>query len=131
MKKTILFIILILICSFGASVYGAENANIHLVEPSPLVANELAMLDSLISATKHNLETQKKLRSQIIEYQKAQAAYIMNPDDRDQLVKVIKQAYTVLETIKNNHLSQSFSQEFISELTLFAQVATKKGIPKP
>jgi hypothetical protein len=44
---------------------------------------------------------------------------------------MIKSAYATLNTIKENHLEQTFDPDFISELTIISQVAKKRGVPKP
>ena len=100
-------------------------------DPKALIGNEIARLDTLIQATEQSLEAQQKLRVQILEYQKLQDYYLQNPKDNELLLKLVKSAYRTLQTIKNNHLSQTFDSDFIDELTVFSQPATKRGIPKP
>jgi hypothetical protein len=100
-------------------------------DPAALIGNEIARLDTLIQATELSLEGQKKLRVQIVEYQKLQDIYFKNPQDNELLFKVIKSAYRTLQTIKENHLTQTFDADFIDELTVLSQPATKRGIPKP
>ncbi|HEV8052357.1 MAG TPA: hypothetical protein VGP47_07675 [Parachlamydiaceae bacterium] len=100
-------------------------------DPAAIIGNEISRLDTLIEATELSLEGQKKLRVQIVEYQKLQDIYFKNPRDNELLFKVIKSAYRTLQTIKENHLAQTFDPDFIDELTVLAQPATKRGIPKP
>lgn len=96
-----------------------------------VVAGELAMLDNLIEVTRLNLETQKKLREQIQEYQQMLALYLKNEQDKELLFKLVRVASSVSNAVKENHLSQIFDQEFLSELNVFAQIGNKRGIPKP
>lgn len=100
-------------------------------DPAALLGNELARLDMLIVATQQSLESQKKLREQIAEYQKIQEYYLKHTQDNEVLFRMIKSAYMTLNTIKENHLEQTFDPDFISELTIISQVAKKRGVPKP
>lgn len=100
-------------------------------DPAILIENEITHLDSLIQATEKSLEEQKKLRGLIVDYQKLQEQYFKTPQDKDLLLKVVKSAYRTLQSIKENHLAQTFDPDFIDELTVLSQPATKRGIPKP
>lgn len=100
-------------------------------DPSALINNELARLDTLIQATQQSLEGQKQLRSSIEEYKKIQEQFFKQSDDNDILFSMVKSAHRTLKLIKDNHLTQSFDPEFIDELTVLAQAANKRGIPKP
>jgi hypothetical protein len=100
-------------------------------DPTALLGNELARIDMLILATQQSLESQKKLREQIAEYQKIQEYYLKHSQDNEVLFRMIKIAYATLNTIKDNHLEQTFDPDFISELTVISQVAKKRGVPKP
>lgn len=101
------------------------------IEHSDPIANELQTLDRLINATQTSLEKQRELKSAIADYQKLQELYLKNDQDRELLFRMVKSAHKILNEIKENHLLHVFSPDFISELTLFSQVASKKGIPKP
>lgn len=93
--------------------------------------NELDTLDKLIKSTQKSLDEQKQLRALIQDYQTFQENYINNPDDNDLLFRTAKAGLLVLNKIQECHLQHNFNPTFISELNLFAQVANKKGIPKP
>lgn len=100
------------------------------VESSP-DSKELLMLDRLIEATQQSLDSQKSLRLLIKQYQELQTLYLQDTDNNELLLKVAKIAYNISESIKINHLDHSFDPEFLSELSLFAKVASKRGIPPP
>lgn len=100
-------------------------------DPSALIGNELSRLDYLIQATQQSLEGQKQLREKIVEYQKIQESYLLHPKDNEILFRMIKSAYNTLKSIQENHLEHTFDPEFISELKVLAQVASKRGVPKP
>lgn len=125
------WIYLTLFCLFASGVSGfcldAPRSN----DPTAATAKDLVMLDHLIEATQQSLENQKMLRQQIKEYQKLQFQYLNNSQDNELLYRMVKAAYTISENIKENHLSHAFSPEFMSEINLFSQVASKRGIPKP
>ncbi|MBA3815152.1 MAG: hypothetical protein H0X29_01260 [Parachlamydiaceae bacterium] len=114
----------------------AISANVHVPllpvkDPAALIGNELSRIDNLIEATQQSLEDQKQLREKIVEYQKIQESYLLHPKDNELLFRMIKSAYATLKSIQDNHLEHNFDPEFISELKVFAQVASKRGIPKP
>lgn len=100
-------------------------------DPTAIIDHEIIRLDDLIKATEQSLEVQKRLKGEIIEYQKAQNQFLANPKDNEQLLKVVKAAHKTLRTIKDNHLEALFDADFIDELTVLSQPAAKKGIPKP
>lgn len=127
------FLLLILIIFFQGENFGVlPPATISPVkDPNALIGNELSRLDTLIQATQQSLEGQKKLRERIIEYQKIQDAHLLHPENNEILFRMVKSAYRTLEVIQENHLIQTFDPDFINELTVLAQVATKRGIPKP
>lgn len=106
-------------------------ATTSIKDPEAMIGNEISRLDTLIQATELSLEGQKKLRVQIIEYQKLQEHYLSNTKDNELLLKLVKSAYRTLNTIKENHLTQTFDNDFIDELTVISKPATKRGIPKP
>lgn len=93
-------------------------------------SKEIEVVEGLIKLSECNVETQKNLRALILDYQTANANYIQNPDDRDSLLKTAKLALRTSQIIQDNHLEHLFTQEFMSELNLFAQIAKKMGIPK-
>lgn len=109
----------------------STSSLLPIKDPSALVGNELSRLDSLIQATQQSLEGQKQLRDKIVEYQKIQESYSLHPKDNEILFRMIKSAYGTLHTIQENHLEHAFDPEFISELKVLAQVASKRGVPKP
>lgn len=93
--------------------------------------NELKMLQDLIDATTHNLQQQQLLKQQVEEYLSLLNQYMNDIDNKQLLIKLVKSAHQAFETIKALHLTQSFNPDFISELSLFSQVAVKRGIPTP
>lgn len=100
-------------------------------DPNALIGNELSRLNHLIQATQKSLEGQKQLREKIIEYQKIQESYLLHPKDNEILFRMIKSAYGTLQSIQDNHLEHAFDPDFMSELKVLAQVASKRGVPKP
>jgi len=96
-----------------------------------VVAGEIVMLDHLIDITKENLEMQKQLRDHIHGYQQMLALYLKNENDKELLFKLVRVATAVSNTVRENHLTQIFDQEFLSELNVFANIGNKRGIPNP
>lgn len=126
------FIFFILALSVSASfIHSAPSSSLPLEESHSLISDQLAKLDLLIRATEQSLEGEKKLREMIKEYKKIEALFLQHPEDNDVLFTMVKQAFKVLEMIKETHLLHAFDAEFIDELTVLAQAASKRGIPKP
>lgn len=109
----------------------SADAPAAIKDPDAMIGNELARLDDLIQATQQSLDTLKRLKGEIIDYQKTQFQFLANTKDNELLMKVVKSAYKALRTIKDNKLEKMFDPDFIDELTVLAQPAAKRGIPKP
>jgi len=95
------------------------------------VSPEIATLDNLIQITEQSLHNQQGLKKLMQEYQVVHDKIMQNPDNKEELFQMIKLAQRLLNSIKENHLANAFSQDFISELTVYSQIASKKGIPTP
>lgn len=129
------FLFFLLANNLGFSIDSLLNPITHdlppIIEQVEINETELNRLDRVIQATQQNLEKQKAIRNDLIEYMQLQDLYAANSKDNDHLLRMAKSANRLLEKIKENHLLQTFSSDFISELTIFAQLANKRGIPKP
>lgn len=99
--------------------------------PEAMLVNELARLDTLISATEQTLETEKKVRAYLVEYTRIQELFLLAPNDNDLLMKMARSAHRTLQAIQEAHLEQTFDPEFINELKVLSKAAQKRGIPKP
>lgn len=115
MRKTY-FLAIILITS---SLIGSE---IH---------EELDSLNHLVEATQASLDAQKKLRILLVDYGKVHENYLKNPDNKEAMFALVKSAHKLFQCIKDNHLTQTFSQDFLNDLAVFSQVAQKRGVPGP
>lgn len=105
-------------------------ANLKETEPTLVVAKELQLLNNLITITQQNLENQRALKELFLDYQQQQVNYLHDAQNKELTLKMVKSALRLLESIKTNHLLQTFDTEFISQLTFFSQFATKRGVPK-
>lgn len=90
----------------------------------------LAELSLLISSTEDLAVKQKNLKMNLKEYILLHDAYLLDLDNRELLLKTARVAKIVLTTIKNEKMSPLFDSSFLSELTLFAKMATNPSIPK-
>lgn len=95
------------------------------------IDQELGSLNHLIDATQTSLNDQKKLRLLMMDYQKAHERYLKDPDNKDTLLVLVQVAHRLFQSIKDNHLTQTFSQDFLNDLAVFSQIAQKRGIPRP
>jgi hypothetical protein len=91
--------------------------------------DELTKIDTLIKATEASLARQKKLREQLEEYRKVEAACIARPKDATLLVKLAKTGSELYDTIISSYLTDYFPQEFIKELQKLKTIGDKKSIP--
>ncbi|MBA3957303.1 MAG: hypothetical protein H0X51_02750 [Parachlamydiaceae bacterium] len=93
--------------------------------------NEIELVETLIAATTKSLEEQKELKVFLVRYQELQKQYLIRTEDMDLLLQTARAAHRVLAKINETHLTATFEPAFINELTLFSQVAVKRGIPQP
>ena len=140
-------LIAIILCANGTS-YAAElNPSITIETPVPLadplnltakddcsfglIQNEIIMLDNLIAATQKSLDKQKALKDLVAQYNRTQMDTLADTEDKELLLRTVKMAQRVLESIQENNLTHNFDSAFLSELTLLAQIGAKYGEPKP
>jgi hypothetical protein len=127
----IVFTFLIFFSYLHAENFNPVTTELKQLKDPKLIPNEILMLDSLIEATEDSLKQQKILKGQLINYKEAMATFLKNSDDNDLLYKVVKAAFIAHQTIVENHLTDNFNPEFISELSFFSQYANKNTIPHP
>lgn len=134
MLNTLFSFAIVMLC-LSSSLFGIDNSTMPdlpgVKDPSALLDNQIVLLDHLTQMTKQSLDQQIDLREQIIQYKHIQEAYLKDTQDNELLFQLIKSGYKVLHSIKESHLVQNFDPDFINELTLFYNIATKRGIPKP
>lgn len=100
----------------------------------PLMAlpqDSLSDLDLLIESTKELLQNQEELRLKLNTYIELKSAYLKDMENRELLKKTARLAKSSLDIIKENKLTPLFEPDFISEMTLFAKLATTPSIPGP
>jgi uncharacterized protein (UPF0371 family) len=117
MKKMIYLLWLLPLFLHGIDVV----PNIKETEPSLVLINEMKRLDNLIYITEKNLENQKQLREMFNDYQNKLLAYLDDTQNKDLMLQMVRMAHLLLETIKEDHLTQVFDAEFISQLNFFSQ----------
>lgn len=115
------YIILMILCSGRA--FAALNPVTTDLPPSTQLSPELMLLDDLIVVTEQNLAVQKELRKDIQAYQLQKKRFVKNMDNHDIAYDMVQRAHDIAETINENHLTQMFSPEFISELSFISQMA--------
>lgn len=112
------------VCLFAAAPLIAVEP--QKIEKKSSQNNELGDLDFLIAATEKSLQQQKNLRERLVRFQELRTKSIANENDLESLLKLSKSAYSLLDTIKEEHLIQVFDPTFISELTLLAKPIMKR-----
>ncbi len=131
------YVLITLLVSFSNLCMGNEATLKPITNDLPkmrsmdeIVSSELSRLDNLIVMTQQNLQNQLALRTLLEQYQQIQAQHLQNDQDIEILFKLVKMAQRLFESIKQNHLTHLFEQDFLSELALFSQIANKRGIPR-
>jgi len=92
--------------------------------------DDVAKIDQLIDATNDNLARLKKLKGLLIEYKQAEVKAIKDPDDTDNLLKLVTLAKEIDDIISDSALQDIFAPQFLEEIKKFAQIAGKKNIPQ-
>ncbi len=93
--------------------------------------DDVAKLKQLIEATEETLHKEKKLLELLVQYKQAELLAIKDPENTDNLLKLVQLAKATNDTIKELYLEEYFSPQFLEELNKLAQIATKKTIPAP
>ena len=97
----------------------------------PAGGDTMRQLNDLIEVTENNLNHLRDLRQQFTEYYKIKAKYLLNQQDRDQILRMVKAASQLQHTIEAQNLSYAFDPETLKELSFFSQIANKKGLTRP
>jgi hypothetical protein len=132
--RAISIVLYFLICFPVSAENGIKHVTNDLPPSSDINVNqssELVTMDKLIGSTQKLLENQQALRSSIKQFQELQTVYLTDTENKELLLKVAKIALRVSDEIKEIHLEYAFSQEFLSEVSLFAKLAAKRSVPSP
>lgn len=124
------FVLLLQLSLDANSAVNSITQDMPRAHENPKKNKEIASIDLLINATEQSLEQQKIIKQLILEYQTLQAEYLQHENDADLLMRTARAGKQVLDKINECSLNHNFDPEFISELTLFSNVASKRGIPK-
>lgn len=124
------------LCSpLALSAAGPINSVTNDLPPQGMAArpekDPLRTLDDLMALTERSLNDQKQLRRQLVEYYKVKARYLQDPQNKDNIVQMIKAAHQVQQIIEAQHLAYVFDSELLDELKFFSQIASKKGMTRP
>lgn len=92
--------------------------------------DEVAKIDLLIEATNANLARLKSLKVLLVEYKQAEVQALKDPNDSDNLLKLVNLAKEIQDTINDSALQDYFAPQFLEELKKFAAIADKKNIPQ-
>lgn len=91
----------------------------------PTMNEEIAIMDTLIAATKKSVVIQEKIRQEIIHYQKINKAFLDNPENPELLFQMLTTASPLFKNLQSSHLIENFPPDFISELKLFSEIDSK------
>ena len=91
--------------------------------------DEIARLDQLIAGTEQSLKKEKELREILVEYKKAEVIAIKNPNDTDNLLKLVSLAKKAHQMIMDTSLDDYFAPQFLEELKKLSQISERKNVP--
>ncbi len=140
MKKSVIWVCMYLTICLGGSVcygatYGTINASSNDAPPVDVAArpdkDPLRPLDDLIAITEKNLNEQKLLRKQAVEYYKIKSRYLQDKQNKDLVIQMVRAAHQMQQTIESQRVAQLFDAELLEELKFFAKIAAKNGITSP
>ncbi len=122
-----MLLVMLLLCTFSFNLDSAiETQNPHIQEAQ----DELLKMDQLIKATEDSLVRLKSLRSLLAEYKKSEVIAVKNPNDTDNLLKLIDLAKQINDVIDEQAMQDYFSPQFLEEIKKFSEISLKKNIPQ-
>lgn len=101
-----------------------------LKDPKEIIGLQLKSIDHLMNLTKETYQTLEQLHKGIVNYQTVQNLYLDRPSDKELLYRMTKMANLLLKEIKRANLTHAFDPEFISELSMLANIYQKHELPK-
>ena len=126
MKRSILLSSFFLL--FTCGLFGAQAIEGGY---EPVGGDTMRQLNDLIEVTESNLAQLRDLRQQFGEYYKIKAKYLLNQQDKKQILRMVKAASRLQKSIQAQNLAHAFDPETVKELAFFSQIASKKGVPRP
>lgn len=105
--------------------------SVALADQKNLFVRDISMMDDLIESTTLQLDRQKQIRDKLLTYRTLQERYLAGDQNSDLLYQMSQTAHQLLQMIRENYLTQMFTTEFISEITVVAKPAAKNQIPTP
>jgi len=128
MKKHILLWILSL-CILSAA-QAAPRSIPGRSQTASEVNEDMVLLEDFIAATQETLQASMELKERVTHYLQVQEKYLADPSNRDVAYRMVKEARGIMDEIEKNHLSQLFTNQFLGEVSFFAQLGKKKGVPQ-
>jgi hypothetical protein len=120
-----------LLCTFIGTHFTPSFADV----PKNIAKDEgqdvVSQIDRLIFATESSLQRQKKIRALLLQYKEVETLAIKDPNNSDNLMKLVGLAKQLQDSIKENHLQDYFPPQFMEEISKLAHVAEKKTILPP
>lgn len=91
------------------------------------IQDERDVINQLIAVTAKNLDTQKELRDLIEEYREEQELFLKkDKGQKRHLGRMLRLSRKILFLIRQNKMEQLFSENFIQELTVLADMGSSK-----
>lgn len=87
---------------------------------------ERGAIESLIEATKKNLDNQEKLLKAFIDFKEARLAFIEEPTSRKAATVLVLKALSLNNLIEGGNLAYLFSKETLEELNFYNKVIAQK-----
>lgn len=91
----------------------------------------LNTLNHIVAGTERTLAAQRDIQQQLSRYRQLKSEYLQDPQNRSLVIRLVKAAHKLNESIKAQYLNDALDGEFLRELTFFSKIAAKKSLPKP
>ncbi|HSX12754.1 MAG TPA: hypothetical protein VLF61_04610 [Rhabdochlamydiaceae bacterium] len=98
---------------------------------NPAMADELTILDGLISRTQKQLATQMQLKDLMIQFKVQKQLFTKGNQSKKHAFDMVKTASKILDILSNEQLKHLFSTDYLEELALFSSIANKATPAKP
>lgn len=97
---------------------------------APVLSSEpLEELQLMIAATEQTLAVQKTLVEKTSTYLKSMEALENNSQSKQLAYQLVKAANSLKKTIDEERMSQAYGEDFLKELSFFAKMGNKPGLP--
>ncbi len=93
--------------------------------------DEVKIIDRMIAATESQLETQKRLKEMMLQFNQQMDEFIKGNQTKAHTGRMVRTARQIYVTITESHLEHLFAKDYLDELTFFSSIAGKTAVTRP